>query len=41
MKTVKKENKVETRFYDELFIRLKDPDSDEFTQQDSIGKCLS
>jgi len=37
-KAEKKENKVETRFYDELFLRLKDSDSDEFKEQESLGK---
>ena len=36
-KAEKKENKIETRYYDELFLRLKDPDSDEFADPEFLG----
>ena len=37
-KPVKKaESKVETRFYDELFKRLQDGESDEFKDPESVG----
>ena len=34
----KAENKIETRFFDELFLRLKDPDSDEFIDTESLSR---
>lgn len=34
---VKKENKIDTHYYDELFMRLKNPDSDEFKEQENLG----
>ena len=40
-KAEKKENKIETRYYDELFLRLKDPDSDEFADPESLGKYIN
>ncbi len=39
-KAEKKENKIETRYYDELFLRLKDPDSDEFADPESLGNLF-
>ena len=39
-KPVKKvESKVETRFYDELFKRLQDGESDEFKDPESVGNA--
>ena len=31
-------NKVDTRYYDELFKRLKDDESDEFNDKEALGK---
>lgn len=33
-------NKVDTRYYDELFKRLKDDESDEFNDKEASGKSL-
>ena len=29
--------KVDTKYYDELFTRIKDTDSDEFNDEESLG----
>ncbi len=37
----KSESKIETRFYDELFKRLQDGESDEFSDPESVGMKLA
>ncbi len=34
------ESKIETRFYDELFKRLQDKNSEEFNDPEAVGKNL-
>ncbi len=37
-KNEEKGPKVDTKYYDELFSRIKDEDSDEFKDAESLGK---
>ena len=33
--------KIDTKYYDELFMRIKDENSDEFNDKESLGKYQS